>query len=41
MVQLNGSSGYVKQVTVTVRDPRNNALVLARESSLFDPNSAP
>jgi type II secretory pathway pseudopilin PulG len=41
MVQPNGSSGYVKQVTVTVRDPRNNALVLARESSLFDPNSAP
>jgi type II secretory pathway pseudopilin PulG len=33
--------GYVKQVTVTVRDPRNNTRVLARQSSLFDPNTAP
>jgi type II secretory pathway pseudopilin PulG len=33
--------GYVKQVTVTVRDPLNNARVLARQSSLFDPNTAP
>jgi type II secretory pathway pseudopilin PulG len=41
IVQPNGSSGYVKQVTVVVRDPRNNTLVLARQSSLFDPNVAP
>jgi Tfp pilus assembly protein PilV len=41
MVKPNGSSGYVKQVTVVVRDPRNNATVLARQSSLFDPNVAP
>jgi type II secretory pathway pseudopilin PulG len=41
MVKPNGSSGYVKQVTVVVRDPRNNANVLARQSSLFDPNVAP
>jgi Tfp pilus assembly protein PilV len=37
MVQPTGSSGYVKQVTVAVHDPRNNALILARQSSLFDP----
>jgi type II secretory pathway pseudopilin PulG len=41
MVQPNATSGYVKQVTVVVRSPRNRALVLARESSLFDPNVAP
>ncbi len=41
MVQPNGSSGWVKQVTVVVRDPRNSTLVLARQSSLFDPNVAP
>ena len=41
MVQPNGAGGYVKQVTVTVRDPKNNAKSLARESSLFDPNVAP
>ena len=33
MVQPNASSsGYVKQVTVVVRDPRNTASILARES---------
>jgi type II secretory pathway pseudopilin PulG len=41
MVKPNGTSGYVKQVTVVVRDPRNSTLVLARQSSLFDPNVAP
>ena len=41
MVQPNGSAGYVKQVTVVVHDPRNTANVLARQSSLFDPNVAP
>ena len=41
MVQPNGSSGYLKQVTVVVHDPRNSTLVLARQSSLFDPNVAP
>lgn len=41
MMQPTGSTGYVKQVTVAVHDPRNTALVLARQSSLFDPNTAP
>ncbi len=41
MVKPNGSSGYVKQVTVVVHDPRNSTLILARQSSLFDPNVAP
>ena len=41
MVQPSGTSGWVKQVTVVVRDPRNSSLVLARQSSLFDPNVAP
>ena len=41
MMKPNGSSGYVKQLTVVVRDPRNSTLVLARQSSLFDPNVAP
>lgn len=41
LVQPNGSSGWVKQVTVVVHDPRNSTLVLSRQSSLFDPNIAP
>ena len=41
MVKPNGTSGYVKQVTVVVRNPRNSTLILARQSSLFDPNVAP
>jgi type II secretory pathway pseudopilin PulG len=41
LVKPNGTSGYVKQVTVVVRDPRNSTLILARQSSLFDPNVAP
>jgi type II secretory pathway pseudopilin PulG len=41
MVKPNGSSGYVKQVTVVVHDPRNSTAILARQSSLFDPNVAP
>jgi len=41
MVKPSGTSGYVKQVTVVVRDPRNSTLILARQSSLFDPNVAP
>ena len=28
---------FVKQVTVVVRDPRNNAKILARETTLFNP----
>jgi type II secretory pathway pseudopilin PulG len=31
------SGNYVKQVTVVVRDPRNAAKILARETSLFNP----
>ena len=42
MMQPNATStAYVKQVTIVVRDPKNSASVLARESSLFDPNVAP
>ncbi len=41
MVKPSATSGYVKQVTVVVRDPRNSTLILARQSSLFDPNVTP
>ena len=41
MVQPNGSAGYVKQVTVVVRDPKDSTKIIARQSSLFDPNVAP
>ena len=42
MVQPNASStAYVKQVTIVVRDPKNSARVLARQTSLFAPNVAP
>jgi len=41
MVQPNGSTGYVKQVTVDVCDPKATSKVIARQSSLFDPNVAP
>ena len=44
IVQPSGSgwtAGYVKQVTVKVYDPRTPTRVLARESSIFDPNTAP
>jgi type II secretory pathway pseudopilin PulG len=42
MVQPNATStAWVKQVTVVVRDPKNSASVLARQTSLFDPNVAP
>lgn len=41
MVQPNGSSGYMKQVTVDVCDPTSTGKVIARQSSLFDPNVAP
>jgi Tfp pilus assembly protein PilV len=40
MVQPNSSSGYVKQVTVEVTDPKRG-VVVAKQSSLFDPNVAP
>ncbi len=40
IVQPSGA-GYVKQVTVKVFDPQHSARVLARESSIFDPNAAP
>ena len=42
MVQPNASAtAYVKQVTVVVRDPKDSTRVLARQTSLFDPNVAP
>ena len=41
MTQPAGSTGYVKQVTVDVSDPSNTSKVIARQSSLFDPNVAP
>jgi type II secretory pathway pseudopilin PulG len=31
------TAGYVKQVTVTVRNPQNTSQILARETSYFDP----
>ena len=34
-------SGYAKQVTVEVFNPHQSTQVLARESSIFDPNVAP
>jgi type II secretory pathway pseudopilin PulG len=40
IVQPAGSGG-AKQVTVKVFDPRNSAKALARESAVFDPNTAP
>lgn len=44
MVKPSGTgwtAGYVKRVTVVVRDPRQTSRVLARQASLFDPNVAP
>jgi type II secretory pathway pseudopilin PulG len=44
LVQPSGTGwvgGYVKRVTVDVIDPRTPGRVVARESSLFDPNLAP
>lgn len=41
VTQPSGTSwtaGYVKQVTVTVLNPRKTTQILARETSLFDPN---
>jgi type II secretory pathway pseudopilin PulG len=35
------TGGWVKQVTVVVRDPRHTSNVIARESALFDPTVAP
>jgi type II secretory pathway pseudopilin PulG len=35
------TGGWVKQVTVVVRDPLNTSRVIARESALFDPTVAP
>jgi type II secretory pathway pseudopilin PulG len=35
------SGTYVKQVTITVRDPTNAAKVLARQSTYFNPIAAP
>lgn len=43
MTQPSGSgwtAGYVKRVTVDVLDPQDSTRVLARESSIFDPNEA-
>src|SRR4051794_37971397 len=34
-------SGYAKQVTVDVYNPRSSSQLLARESSIFDPNVDP
>jgi type II secretory pathway pseudopilin PulG len=44
LLQAGGTGwtgGYVKRVTVEVRNPRLTTQTLARESSLFDPNVAP
>jgi type II secretory pathway pseudopilin PulG len=44
LLQAGGSGwagGYVKQVTVVVRNPRVTTQTLARESSLFDPSVSP
>lgn len=35
------TGGWVKQVTVVVRDPLHTSRVIARESALFDPTVAP
>jgi type II secretory pathway pseudopilin PulG len=35
------SGSYVKQVTITVRDPKDSTKVLARQSSYFNPLTAP
>lgn len=37
----NYTGGYVKQVTVVVRNPRMTTQILARESSVFDPYVSP
>jgi type II secretory pathway pseudopilin PulG len=38
----SGTDGtFVKQVTITVRDPKDSTKVLARQSSLFNPLAAP
>jgi prepilin-type N-terminal cleavage/methylation domain-containing protein len=34
------TSGYVKQVTVQVFNPKNTSQLLAKETSVFDPNAA-
>jgi type II secretory pathway pseudopilin PulG len=44
LLQAGGSGwtgGYVKRVTVVVRNPRVTTQTLARQSSLFDPNVSP
>lgn len=38
---VNWTGDYVKVVTVVVRNPVTPSLVIARESSVFDPNIAP
>jgi type II secretory pathway pseudopilin PulG len=38
-VQPGTSGGYVKRVTIDVLNPRNTTQIIARESSLFDPNA--
>ena len=39
--QNTSSYGYVKLVTIVVRDPATITKILARQSSLFDPNVSP
>jgi hypothetical protein len=39
--QNTSSFGYVKLVTIVVRDPTTHTKILARQTSLFDPNAAP
>jgi hypothetical protein len=43
MQPTSGSSTgtYVKQVTITVRDPVDSTKVIARQSSIFSPLTAP
>jgi type II secretory pathway pseudopilin PulG len=41
LVQPSASYGYLKQVTVIVFDPLVSTKIVARQSSMFDPNVAP
>ncbi|HLY93790.1 MAG TPA: hypothetical protein VKP14_02995 [Gaiellaceae bacterium] len=40
-IVITQPSGYAKQVTIEVFNPRQPTQLLARESSIFDPNVAP
>ena len=38
---LTNGGGWTKQVTVVIRDSNDNTRILARETSTFDPSTAP